>query len=985
MAVISPEVAHSPVRPPGRFSIAGLFGRDRTADTAPAEKPKPPELPEFTTEPDAVEHFFKLQGQDARAIATLSFIKQSQETYNSAWLTRELVQNFVDHNPQAPGTLNGVRFEEQTLPNGGKRFVIIGNWPFVDNTGVVTLHSDKPEGINTAGGNGIGLKQAAIRLMRDFGVSKFQIQGEGWTADYQVARAADVNQKWQSMPNLSPIPTSLLKNDWLMVHVQKMTPTGTCSYVIETANPEMIQALQQFPTLGVSSENPYLKDMDFRNQYGAIKWLPKTPDSKLTSGRLFINGQVMNFKNKGKDATNYWVGPEGVTIVLNNQKYEMSVDRPPIIPYILEMDLAKLVKGMSAQGAWEQLQRSEHIWAGYKPKGYFDREGADVVIGVIVNGLSHNPNYNRADFEKYFPGKKYLANDGTASDKELRELQDQGYILCPDYFASIGMSRLSSKLAPKEATPVSYQPPRLDSTERTRITQEIGLEVGYEELPDFDNPDAFFNLLRDRLAANATGISNPQNPNLFKIKLTNSIPEELLFHALPKPRTDQQKYLYFLRGAATLGLTKHLFKRVFYHQADFITTFATEFDEVTREYNLTVRNSKNKDHDESVYLELELNPDYADRFKAVWERTLAQATQTPGADLATTVNQGQIPAPATLAGTAITPREAGPAQKEWTPEEDKLAIQKRADLRTRMSEVPIVHAAEPEREFHGQIIPKQATLSDPEKIRLAQMEQYLPGIVEATNKLDELIPSVSPQVSTGAGEIGKYLDWRDSSGYYGRIADLSAAAGYITGKHLLDLVNEYSQAEIDVVEAHREKSPTEQTLVTLKEKLQNVVTRMVPKEDNVEEFDLVYDPTPAQLRQLGLLRIYTRVVTGVELPNDLFIYRGTGSKGINLGKKAIGVHEALFRTQFSETLETFAHEVAHNQDMTHLNSDWYQTFGALLVKTVSRVSEIAQKDPLQRTQEEKSIISISEIWDRLRTQEAISPTALPPIPPALGS
>jgi len=31
--------------------------------------------------------------------------------------------------------------------------------------------------------------------------------------------------------------------------------------------------------------------------------------------------------------------------------------------------------------------------------------------------------------------------------------------------------------------------------------------------------------------------------------------------------------------------------------------------------------------------------------------------------------------------------------------------------------------------------------------------------------------------------------------------------------------------------------------------------------------------------------------------NDLFIYNGTGSKGINLGQKAIGMHESLFNSR----------------------------------------------------------------------------------------
>lgn len=210
-----------PPQSASRFSgLRRMFGRGETPRSNPnaAERPQSPAVPPtepskpplvenggkiegVATDQKLLQFFYRLKGIDAHPIATDRFLDKSRDEYNAAWLTRELVQNFVDHNPQHPGTLDGVRFTQEPLRSGGMRFRIEGDWPFEDPTGVLSPHSDKPEDMNTAGGNGIGLKQTAIRFMRDFGVQRFEINGEGWSTNYRLAKAEDVNREWETIPD----------------------------------------------------------------------------------------------------------------------------------------------------------------------------------------------------------------------------------------------------------------------------------------------------------------------------------------------------------------------------------------------------------------------------------------------------------------------------------------------------------------------------------------------------------------------------------------------------------------------------------------------------------------------------------------------------------------------------------------------------------------------------------------------------------------
>ncbi|MBI2596184.1 hypothetical protein HYW46_05635 [Candidatus Daviesbacteria bacterium] len=115
--------------PSSRFSsLKRMFGKGEPPQPPPVENGR--QIEGVATDQKLLQYFYRLKGVDAHAIATDRFLDKSRDEYNAAWLTRELVQNFVDHNPQHPGTLNGVRFTQEPLQNGGMRVRIEGDWPF---------------------------------------------------------------------------------------------------------------------------------------------------------------------------------------------------------------------------------------------------------------------------------------------------------------------------------------------------------------------------------------------------------------------------------------------------------------------------------------------------------------------------------------------------------------------------------------------------------------------------------------------------------------------------------------------------------------------------------------------------------------------------------------------------------------------------------------------------------------------------------------
>lgn len=963
------------------------FWSPRAPGSAPVNRRDGAAVPQaaLLTQQGLVSWLLERDGSHSHPIATDTFLGKSKDSYPSPWLSRELVQNFVDHNPTSPGTLDGVHIASKKLRDGTVQFTIQGNWPFQDNTGVLSPHSEKPGDINTAGGNGIGLKQTALRLLRDFDVTRFDIEGEEWTVKYKLAKAAELDAKRAQAAETDTRLTkdaSRIRHDWLIGEVEATKQRGKNSYVIETKNPELIAALSDLSTAGVSKENPFLAEPDYENKHGKLKWL--NPESGVTPrGRLYLNGQVMNYRDIDKsDPKKYWDGPEGVTVQLNDVKYQMSIDRPPVSPMMLGMYMDKFVGAMSKDDLIAQMKRSEHVWAG---RGGLREDGYMQVLNRMTSALKWK-DYKPSEWATHFPPAqfgKHVASDGNINQTQLEELRKQGYVICPSFFADIGMETATSKLGAVEAA--SNVRPDLSRHVVEQMAQQHGIEVEGAPYAQKES-EAFLKAVLNDLGKYISGIEQSQtNPNVLRLRLNTDIPVELLSHRLPRPSSPEQNVLFAIRGMARHGLTEKWFNNIYSAQGGFVTTYATQHDRISNTTNLIARNTKSPGVN-ATFVEIELSENDRNTLLNLYHvPPAASGGNMPPHDAPGTADV-EIPVGRPLPDTEGAPQKEAIEKGEWTPEDRTLyqaAFNKRPEARTpadlealakwervkqKLKDIGISQPSGPQIEGKEARVVERTLLPE-ERERLKTMEKNIPGLATMVESLEGLVPEKAVKAPTGETAIEQYLAWRESADFYGTLGN---NAQYLNGRSLMEIVAEHNEADIESVVSDGKLSPKEKTLSVLKDRLEKVVNRLMPEEHSVENFELIASPTERQLAQLGLLRHYAYITTGAALPNDLFLYDGSGTKGININKKAIGLHISHMDASFAEALGTLTHEIAHNKDMDH-GPGFMHTMQALFMTMHEHLFALAKTLEAGKTvtPEEKALLDMQQQWNKLASGEAL--------------
>jgi hypothetical protein len=597
---------------------------------------------------DTDQSLIKTLYPDAHVICSADFMKVSANSYPLPWLVRELAQNFVDANPgKNHGTLNGVQIVPEQGEDGKSRFRLIGDWPFPRPEGLIGLHSGKPSGTH-AGGNGIGLKQTVLRFMRDFGVEHFVIEGEKWEVRYELLSADQANA---SLEERRLSEGKKVKHSWLIAHASKSLNTGKNAYVIETKNENVIRALSTFPELAVCDENPYLKDPDIKNDKGILKWMPPADDSENPgSGRLFINGQVMHFGRKLPEEEGYWGPTPGVSLSLNDLKYEISIDRPPLKNQDLTGYLNAFIQTLSPGDCRQQIVKSRALWT------QISREEVNQMIYtyhswpvwvIVLSQIIRRSDLDASGFSSVAGQGDYVYVDRQLSEQEFEELQQGGYTICPSPFKKVSLEPASHQLE-------SYKRARQrleDGLERAEdpavlhenlqeMASKTGAFVAYPHLTEIRNANGFVDHFGGYCRQhNISCADQDLDTGISRFRVKSSPFHDHSLHTSPLSRANNsgypdQKLIYELRGLIAKGFEHSVFESVYLTSGNHVVVFSrsssgdlmvriTERELASQGVELTVQCNPQTGYGQQMTEALKVSPTKSSRMR--WRGTPALA------------------------------------------------------------------------------------------------------------------------------------------------------------------------------------------------------------------------------------------------------------------------------------------------------------------------------------------------------------------------
>lgn len=596
-----------------------------------------PKLGVTPSEEEIIQLYAAARGLRIKAVACTTALKVSKEQYPIPWIGRELIQNFTDHNPgDNKGTLNGVEFKEEQLSDGYSRFTITGHWPFYKYTGLESLHTDKPEGIENAGGNGFGVKQTAIRMMRDLDVRRFEVQGYNWDFNYGVLSAHEVNSFLLSQGLITE--EQKLEFDWVIRTVEDVEPREDCHYIIETNNPELIEALRNMPELGVSDSNPRMEGLEVIRNGSGIKILPLSEEGEFQIGSLFMNGQIHRCANERDRTADFWGGLERVVLVLKDHKgVKISLDRPEVSAQEIGNHAKHLLNQLTSKELVELLESTKHLWGKTKNETWpEDRLACHAIINSILETLCYQrfDGETREELSAFTAGLiegKYVLPDGfhAPSQSQSKKAHNEGFTLLPRYFSKLSLPKIS------EIFPDEVQPP--DGSDLLRAHYEAaqgrGLEVGCNPFVQLRGQSAqvIGESLREAINEGiATLHISDDAPRRMGIVFAAEFPEKLLFTPNSNPNGVSQQLLFDIRGMIATLLREQIAQECTTQQAQVASAYSLVEDVEIDSTSLMMRNgapSADSPSTKSFALNITFNEDNqheVDRFIAGFETYPAQ-------------------------------------------------------------------------------------------------------------------------------------------------------------------------------------------------------------------------------------------------------------------------------------------------------------------------------------------------------------------------
>ena len=790
--------------------------------------------------------------------------KSAKGNYNGDWVAREVAQNFIDHNP-APNaqTLNSVKFTE----NPGKTaissiFQVIGPWAFEHNTGLTTGYSaDKGE--NSAGGNGIGIKQVALLLLRPedaqsqgFGAERFTITGNAWEVSYRYISKEELQKQ-------VPVATFKFTTGWLVAEERNAKPSNECIYSIQTSNPELKAALRQMPDLGVHDNNPYLSNPDYTSEQGSIKWLAEND-----SGRLFLNGQVMKTnltQTISNTSDSNWDTLPGVTVSLS-QKYEITLDRNPFDEYSLGSNIFKpFIKSMPTEDIITQINKSKAFWTSENLDNYNQaKSGALILIKEMVNELKWRNDYSKENFTELF-GEHYYKSYGD-SDKDIKELRTTGKSIVPDFMQGIGCPAAAT-LIDKTAQIKSESLSSKSEYDITRAAKDGIIASSLKpEAATVDTSEKFYNQFQEFLEKyNYSVIDTEQGTN----KITFSMPElnsALMAHPLSSydNNNKEQIFLLQLRGFIEEGLRRNYISEndLLLANKDFVYKFGLKEDYTThckqlilKAYDKDTENYRSKIADGEIVLEFGLKGyDFSSSRKIENESLVNPESRNEGTPELDENSRLETEDKTTIKGIGV--------------ETDEDKDQKNGNGWAWLGGIGMTIAA------------------------IAIAVTTLPTPFMTSQKDGGLKQPPSPQELKQARSNQEALQNFLSKNKIPTINNPGDISNSIN-----QLIESQTSSNVPSNSYHTDEEPRGSSK---------------PHTDYVEDLQL-QTKTTAEAAKLKILSQYVRLSTGIEInPESILVYTGKGALGVNWNRcQNIGLHRETLKADIYTALNTLNHEIAH--------------------------------------------------------------------------
>lgn len=369
---------------------------------------------------------------------------------------RDSLQNFFDANG---GTLNDVEIAmSQETPDDNQtpvyRLDISGQQTFsfkeLLHIGATTKTTD---GL-TAGGFGEGAKMLSLSLLRDHDV------------DQIIFRSAD----WQLGFRLDDVPEHLTDREQQGLHAKVATGLphfeGSTMTILSN-NPQVLSGIASTKRLFRSSENPDFQDMTIETvllngaSFGIKIHDPIESGGKksLSHGRLYIAGQRRHFTHPTSEEndTDSWSTVPGMTISYGKDVKSGDRDRGTVPYYILDGFIKAAVGQLPEEDLEKFIRSAEPL---------YELIGDNTELNSITSYFVANALAKRMTLD--FDPKYIAVKTSSAEDKKLVKqlIQEAGCVVCPSYFASIGMkddSEFVKKLHEhRELTPSPEQQIRID-------------------------------------------------------------------------------------------------------------------------------------------------------------------------------------------------------------------------------------------------------------------------------------------------------------------------------------------------------------------------------------------------------------------------------------------------------------------------------------------------------------------------------------------